>query len=388
MWVRCDDAAEQRRVDHRWRAASAELRVFARLPRSSPAPASAASTRRSTRRSTSSSRRACAASIDLAINGSYWVGIAMGAGLTLVVLNPRDPADRDRLAARVRARRGARPRDPGRAPARAREPALAAAPRLLARRRTTTVRRRSSARSAPPAHAPRPSAIHVTGCGRAPRPDPHADPCAIRAARSSALVLMFSQAFLYNAIFFTYALVLARVSRRRARRTSASTSCPSRSATSSGRSSSAALFDRLGRRVMIPVTYALVGRPARDHRRAVRRRPARPRSRRRSRGRSVFFVASAAASSAYLTVSELFPVELRGRAIAVFYAFGTLVGAGAPVAVRRARSTPATRGSCSPATVGAPALMIGAAIVARMLGVDAEALARGAARGLAIEAPR
>ena len=42
-------------------------------------------------------------------------------------------------------------------------------------------------------------------------------------------------------------------------------------------------------------------------------------------------VASAAASSAYLTVSELFPVELRGMAIAVFYAFGTLAGAGAPV---------------------------------------------------------
>ena len=46
---------------------------------------------------------------------------------------------------------------------------------------------------------------------------------------------------------------------------------------------------------------------------------------------AVFFVASAAASSAYLTVSELFPVELRARAIGVFYAFGTLVGAGAPV---------------------------------------------------------
>ena len=45
---------------------------------------------------------------------------------------------------------------------------------------------------------------------------------------------------------------------------------------------------------------------------------------------AVFFVASAAASSAYLTVSELFPVELRGLAIAVFYAVGTLAGAAAP----------------------------------------------------------
>ncbi len=47
----------------------------------------------------------------------------------------------------------------------------------------------------------------------------------------------------------------------------------------------------------------------------------------------MFFAASAAASSAYLTVSELFPVELRARAIAVFYAFSMLVGAGAPVAM-------------------------------------------------------
>src|SRR5258708_36724165 len=41
---------------------------------------------------------------------------------------------------------------------------------------------------------------------------------------------------------------------------------------------------------------------------------------------AAFFVASAAASSAYLTVSELFPVELRGMAIALFYAVGTGVG--------------------------------------------------------------
>jgi MFS family permease len=38
------------------------------------------------------------------------------------------------------------------------------------------------------------------------------------------------------------------------------------------------------------------------------------------------FIASAAASSAYLTVSEVFPLEIRALAIAVFYAFGTLAG--------------------------------------------------------------
>ena len=40
----------------------------------------------------------------------------------------------------------------------------------------------------------------------------------------------------------------------------------------------------------------------------------------------VFFFASSAASSAYLTVSEIFPVELRGMVIALFFATGTLIG--------------------------------------------------------------
>ena len=40
----------------------------------------------------------------------------------------------------------------------------------------------------------------------------------------------------------------------------------------------------------------------------------------------IFFVASAAASSAYLTVSETFPLEVRALAIAFFYAIGTGVG--------------------------------------------------------------
>src|SRR5438477_11099495 len=40
----------------------------------------------------------------------------------------------------------------------------------------------------------------------------------------------------------------------------------------------------------------------------------------------IFFVASAAASSAYLTVSEIFPLEIRALAIAIFYAIGTLTG--------------------------------------------------------------
>ena len=40
----------------------------------------------------------------------------------------------------------------------------------------------------------------------------------------------------------------------------------------------------------------------------------------------IFFFASAAASSAYLTVSETFPLEVRALAIAFFYAVGTGIG--------------------------------------------------------------
>jgi MFS family permease len=40
----------------------------------------------------------------------------------------------------------------------------------------------------------------------------------------------------------------------------------------------------------------------------------------------IFFVASAAASSAYLTVGEIFPLEIRALAIAFFYAIGTGIG--------------------------------------------------------------
>ena len=50
----------------------------------------------------------------------------------------------------------------------------------------------------------------------------------------------------------------------------------------------------------------------------------------------IFFFASAAASSAYLTVSEIFPLEMRALAIALFYAIGTGVGGVVgPVDLRR-----------------------------------------------------
>jgi MFS family permease len=85
----------------------------------------------------------------------------------------------------------------------------------------------------------------------------------------------------------------------------------------------------------------------------------------------VFFVASAAASSAYLTVSELFPVEIRGMAIAVFFAFATLVGAAAPTLFGVIVDSK-SRGALFAGYALAAVLMIGAAAIARWLGVAAE----------------
>ena len=45
----------------------------------------------------------------------------------------------------------------------------------------------------------------------------------------------------------------------------------------------------------------------------------------------IFYFASAGASSAYLTVSEIFPFEVRAKAIAVFFAIAQCFGALGPV---------------------------------------------------------
>jgi MFS family permease len=86
----------------------------------------------------------------------------------------------------------------------------------------------------------------------------------------------------------------------------------------------------------------------------------------------IFFVASAAASSAYLTVSEIFPLEIRALAIAIFYAFGTLAGGvGAPILFGWIIGTGSKTALLIGYLVGA-ALMIIGAIVEAWLGVDAE----------------
>jgi MFS family permease len=86
----------------------------------------------------------------------------------------------------------------------------------------------------------------------------------------------------------------------------------------------------------------------------------------------IFFIASAAASSAYLTVSEIFPLEIRALAIAIFYAIGTLVGGvGAPVLFGWIIGTGSSTGLFIGYLVAA-ALMILGALVEAWIGVSAE----------------
>src|SRR5436853_3020192 len=143
-------------------------------------------------------------------------------------------------------------------------------------------------------------------------------------------VLMLTQAFFYNAIFFTYALVLMKFYKV-AEQDVGGYLLPFALGNVLGPIVLGHLFDTVGRKQMIAATYGVSGLllalagwlfhagllTAQTQTLA---------------WTVIFFVASAAASSAYLTVSEIFPLEIRALAIAIFYAFGTLAGCvGAPI---------------------------------------------------------
>jgi MFS family permease len=138
------------------------------------------------------------------------------------------------------------------------------------------------------------------------------------------LTLMASQAFFYNAIFFTYALILTDFYGIRADAVGWYL-LPFALGNFTGPVLLGRLFDTLGRRIMIAFTYAVSGLLLaatgwlfmRDLISAEMQTVC---------WMVIFFFASAAASSAYLTVSETFPLEIRALAIACFYAVGTGIG--------------------------------------------------------------
>ena len=138
------------------------------------------------------------------------------------------------------------------------------------------------------------------------------------------LVLMTSQAFCYNAIFFTYALVLGRFFGVPPDRVGWYL-LPFAVSNFLGPLVLGHLFDTLGRRPMIAATYAISGVLLAGTA-WLFVSGAMTATTQTLAWTAVFFFASAAASSAYLTVSESFPLEVRALAIALFYALGTALG--------------------------------------------------------------
>lgn len=88
----------------------------------------------------------------------------------------------------------------------------------------------------------------------------------------------------------------------------------------------------------------------------------------------IFFFASPAASAAYLTVSETFPLEVRALAIALFYAIGTGIGGVVGPALFGALIDTGSRDSVFAGYLLGAALMLGAALVAWRYAVAAERL--------------
>ncbi len=184
------------------------------------------------------------------------------------------------------------------------------------------------------------------------------------------LALMISQAFFYNAVFFTYSLILAKFYNVRPEHVGWYI-LPFALGNSLGPLTIGHLFDTVGRRKMITVTYALsavllfITALLFD-------RGLLSAASQTVLWTVIFFIASTAASSAYLTVSEVFPLEIRAIAIALFYAVGTAAGGLlAPAIFGLLIQTGERRMVFWGYLVGA-VMMMGAAGVAWWLGVPAE----------------
>jgi MFS family permease len=184
------------------------------------------------------------------------------------------------------------------------------------------------------------------------------------------LVLMSTQAFCYNAIFFTYALILTRFYGIPAERVGWFI-LPFAIGNFAGPLLLGPLFDSLGRRAMIATTYGLAGSLlcltgwlfAEELLSAKAQTIA---------WTVIFFFASAGASAAYLSVGELFPLETRAITISLFYGFGTLLGGVGGPALFGALIDTGERSQIFGGYLLGGGLMLLAAIVTRVLGIRAE----------------
>lgn len=313
--------------------------------------------------------------VDLIINGSYWVGAALGAAATLVLLDPRRiPIWLGwRFAFGIGATLGLiviffRRWIPE-------------SPRWLmihgrndeAERIVAEVERKIMGSSAAGIIGPGYSAPPTRIRTRTHTPWHEIWEAIVHEHRRRSFLgfaLMLTQAFFYNSIFFTYALVLMRFYNVPEQKVG-SYLLPFALGNVLGPLLLGHFFDTIGRKKMITATYGLAGillaltgwlfhagvLTAYTQTLA---------------WTVIFFIASAAASSAYLTVSEIFPLEIRALAIAIFYAIGTLAGGvGAPLLFGWIIGT----GSITALFIGyllAAALMILGAVIEAWIGVPAE----------------
>ena len=309
---------------------------------------------------------------DLLINGSFWVGAALGAGGSIVLLDPAviDPALGWRLAFLIGAAIGLvillmrfwipeSPRwlithgFPQSADAVVRGiEAHFGGRQALSRSKIDAATRLRMRSHTPLSEVAR--TLFVT----------------YRRRTLVGLSLMTAQAFFYNAIFFTYALILTDFYDVQAQDVGWYI-LPFALGNVLGPLLLGRLFDTIGRKVMIASTYALSGvllactaglfshglLTAQELTFA---------------WMIVFFFASAAASSAYLTVSEIFPLEIRALAIAFFYAIGTGIGGIAGPLLFGLLINTGSRDSVAVGYIIGAALMIGAALVEARFGIAAE----------------
>jgi len=310
---------------------------------------------------------------DLAINGSFWIGAALGAAGAVLFLQPGTlPPDWGWRAAfgigaalglGILTLRRLLPESPRWLMLHAR---LGEAEAVIEQ-----IERRVAQSADAPLPAPAGGRIRLAASSRTPivrmvlaivRDYPR------RAVLG--LVLMGSQAFFYNAIFFTYALVLTKFYAVPA----ASIGwyiLPFALGNFLGPLLLGPLFDRIGRKPMIASTYAisglllaLVGYLFREGMVDARQLTL--------CWSGIFFFASAAASAAYLTVSESFPLEARALAIAFFYAVGTALGGATAPWLFGILVASGERGAVFGGYLFGAALMIAAALTELAIGVKAE----------------
>jgi MFS family permease len=184
------------------------------------------------------------------------------------------------------------------------------------------------------------------------------------------LTLMTAQAFFYNAIFFTFTLVLTDFYGIAASQVGWYI-LPFAAGNFLGPLLLGRLFDTLGRRVMIAFTYGISGAllALSGYLFSIGLLSAQSQT---IAWMVIFFFASPAASSAYLTVSETFPLEVRALAIAMFYSIGTGIGGVAGPALFGALIDTGSRNSVFAGYLLGSGLMIAAAVVAWLYAFSAE----------------